>query len=179
MRVAIMTREYPPNVYGGAGVHVEYLSRELAKEIDVDVYCWGKQRLDEGRLRVRGLEPPPEIMGGKDLKFRSAIDALALNLAQMKELEAANIVHTHTWYMSMAGLWAKKLYDVPFVLTTHSLEPLRAWKAEQLGSGYALSSWIERTAIMDADAVIAVSNGTRADILKAYPAIDPARIHVI
>jgi alpha-maltose-1-phosphate synthase len=179
MRVAIMTREYPPNVYGGAGVHVEYLAKEMAKTIDVDVHCWGKQHSDEGHLRVRGLEPPPQIMGGKDLKFRAAVDALALNLAQMKELESANIVHTHTWYMSMAGLWAKKLYNVPFVLTTHSLEPLRAWKAEQLGSGYALSSWIERTAIMDADAVIAVSNGTRADILKAYPEIDPDRIHVI
>ncbi len=179
MRVALMTREYPPNVYGGAGVHVEYLSRELARTIDVDVHCWGKQHSDDGHLRVRGLEPPAEIMGGRDLKFKSAVDALALNLAQMKELESADLVHTHTWYMSMAGLWAKKLYDIPFVLTTHSLEPLRAWKAEQLGSGYALSSWIERTAIMEADAVIAVSNGTRTDILKAYPEIDPARIHVI
>ena len=179
MRIALMTREYPPNVYGGAGVHVEYLSRELAKTIDVDVLCWGKQHSDEGHLHVRGLEPPPEVTGGKDLKFKSAIDALALNLTQMKELASANLVHTHTWYMSMAGLWAKKLYGIPFVLTTHSLEPLRAWKAEQLGSGYALSSWIERTAIMDADAVIAVSKGTRADILKVYPEIDPSRVHVI
>ena len=179
MRVAIMTREYPPNVYGGAGVHVEYLSKELAKAIDVDVHCWGKQHSDEGHLHVRGLEPAPEIMGGSNLKFKSAVDALALNLAQMKGLESADLVHTHTWYASMAGFWAKKLFNVPFVLTTHSLEPLRAWKAEQLGSGYALSSWIERTAILDADAVIAVSNGTRADIQKAYPEIDPARIHVI
>jgi starch synthase len=179
MRVALMTREYPPHVYGGAGVHVEYLAQELARTIEVEVHCWGKQHVDAGHLHVRGLEPAPEIMGGADLKFKSAVDALAVNLAQMKELGAIDVVHTHTWYASMAGLWAKKLYDVPFVLTTHSLEPLRAWKAEQLGSGYALSSWIERTAIMDADAVIAVSKGTRADILKAYPEIDPARIHVI
>jgi starch synthase len=112
-------------------------------------------------------------------KFKAALEAFALNLAQMRELAAIDIVHTHTWYVSMAGFLAKKLYNIPFVLTTHSLEPLRAWKAEQLGSGYALSSWMERTAILDADAVIAVSKGTKADILRAYPEIHPERIHVI
>ena len=179
MRVGLMTREYPPDVYGGAGVHVEYLSRELARKIEVEVHCWGTQREDVGDLHVRGLEPAPEISGDTKQKFKGAVDALALNLAQMKDLGAIDIIHTHTWYVSMAGFLAKMLYDIPFVLTTHSLEPLRAWKAEQLGSGYVLSSWMERTAILDADAIIAVSNGTKADILKAYPEVRPERIHVI
>jgi starch synthase len=174
-----MTREYPPNVYGGAGVHVEYLSRELAKLIEVEVHCWGQQRADEGNLHVFGDEPPAEVTSGSDAKFKTAVDALALNLMQMKELGRVDIVHTHTWYASMAGFLAKKLYNIPFVLTTHSLEPLRAWKAEQLGSGYAMSSWMEKTAILDADAIIAVSNGTKTDILRAYPEVDAAKVHVI
>lgn len=174
-----MTREYPPNVYGGAGVHVEYLSRELAKSIDVEVHCWGEQFLDEGNLHVRGAEPWSEITKGTSEKYKTALETLSLNLAQMKSLATIDIVHTHTWYVAMAGFLAKKLFDVPFVLTTHSLEPLRAWKAEQLGSGYAMSSWMERTAILDADAVIAVSKGTKEDILRAYPEIKPERIHVI
>src|SRR5450631_653369 len=179
MRVGLFTREYPPQVYGGAGVHVDYLSRELAREIEVEVHCWGPQHSDNGKLHVRGAEPWSEISSGTEGKFKGALDAFALNLAQMKELSAIDIVHTHSWYASMAGFLAKKLYNIPFVLTTHSLEPLRAWKAEQLGSGYALSSWMERTAILDADAIIAVSNGTKADILKAYPEVQPDRIHVI
>jgi len=179
MRVGLITREYPPNVYGGAGVHVEYLSRELARLIEVEVHCWGTQRADEGNLHVMGDEPPAEVMVGSEAKFKTAVDALALNLKQMKELGAIDVVHTHTWYASMAGFLAKKLYRIPFVLTTHSLEPLRAWKAEQLGSGYAMSSWMERTAILDADAIIAVSNGTKADILRAYPDVDAAKVHVI
>ena len=179
MRVGLMTREYPPNVYGGAGVHVEYLSREMAKLIEVEVHCWGDQRLDDGNLHVIGDEPPAEVTAGTTEKFKTAVEALALNLSQMKELGGIDIVHTHTWYVSMAGFLAKKLYKIPFVLTTHSLEPLRAWKAEQLGAGYAMSSWMERTAILDADAVIAVSHGTKADILKAYPEVDPNRVHVI
>lgn len=179
MRVGLITREYPPNVYGGAGVHVEYLSREMARLIEVEVHCWGNQQSDEGNLHVHGEEPPASVSAGTEEKFKTAVDALALNLAQMKELGGINIVHTHTWYASMAGFLAKKLYRIPFVLTTHSLEPLRAWKAEQLGSGYAMSSWMERTAILDADAVIAVSHGTKADILRAYPDVSPERVHVI
>jgi starch synthase len=179
MRVGLMTREYPPNVYGGAGVHVEYLSRELAKKIEVEVHCWGNQFLDEGNLHVRGAEPWSEITEGTDGKYKTALEALSFNLAQIKSLAKIDIVHTHTWYVSMAGFLAKKLLNIPFVLTTHSLEPLRAWKAEQLGSGYAMSSWMERTAILDADAVIAVSKGTKADILRAYPDVPPDRIHVI
>jgi alpha-maltose-1-phosphate synthase len=174
-----MTREYPPNVYGGAGVHVEYLSRELAKSIEVEVHCWGKQFLDEGNLHVRGGEPWSEITNGTEGKYKTALETFSLNLAQVKALATIDIVHTHTWYVAMAGFLAKKLFNLPFVLTTHSLEPLRAWKAEQLGSGYAMSSWMERTAILDADAVIAVSQGTKEDILRAYPEIKPERIHVI
>ena len=178
LRVGLFTREYPPHVYGGAGVHVEYLSRELARKVSVEVHCWGRQYADEGNLQVRGQEPWSEITQGTEEKFKGALEAFSLNLTQIKALTGIDVVHTHTWYVSMAGFLAKKLYDVPFVLTTHSLEPLRAWKAEQLGTGYAMSSWMERTAILDADAVIAVSNGTKDDILRAYP-VDPERIHVI
>ena len=179
MRVGLFTREFPPQVYGGAGVHVDYLSRELARQIEVEVHCWGPQHFDEGNLHVRGAEPWSEITSGTEGKFKGALEALSLNLTQVKDLRSIDIVHTHTWYVSMAGYLAKKLYGMPFVLTTHSLEPLRAWKAEQLGSGYAMSSWMERTAILDADAIIAVSQGTKADILRAYPDVQAARIHVI
>jgi len=179
MRVGLFTREFPPQVYGGAGVHVDYLSRELARQIEVEVHCWGPQYFDEGNLHVRGAEPWSEITSGTEGKFKGALEALSLNLTEVKDLRSIDIVHTHTWYVSMAGYLAKKLYGMPFVLTTHSLEPLRAWKAEQLGSGYAMSSWMERTAILDADAIIAVSQGTKADILRAYPDVQAARIHVI
>ena len=179
MRAELFTREYPPHVYGGAGVHVEYLSRELAKKIEVEVHCWGSQHEDEGNLHVRGAQPWSEITDGTTGKFKTALETFSLNLTQIKALSGVDVVHTHTWYVSMAGFLAKKLYGVPFVLTTHSLEPLRAWKAEQLGSGYAMSSWMEKTAILDADAVIAVSNGTKQDILRAYPTIAPERVHVI
>ena len=140
--------------------------------------CWGEQHADEGNLHVRGAQPWSEISNGTEAKFKAALEAFSLNLTQVKALSGVDVVHTHTWYVSMAGFLAKKLYGIPFVLTTHSLEPLRAWKAEQLGSGYAMSSWMERTAILDADAVIAVSNGTKEDILHAYP-VPPERVHVI
>jgi starch synthase len=179
MKAALFTREYPPYVYGGAGVHVEYLSRELAKLIEVEVHCWGDQQSEAPSLHVRGEEPWPEISNGTTGKFKGALEALSLNLTQIKALSGVDVAHTHTWYVAMAGFLAKKLYSIPFVLTVHSLEPLRAWKAEQLGSGYAMSSWMEKTAILDADAVIAVSKGTKEDIIRAYPDIDPAKIHVI
>ena len=174
MRVGLFTREFPPHIYGGAGVHVDYLSRELATEIAVEVHCWGPQNFVDGNLHVCGAEPWEEITNGTEGKFKTALEALSLNLTQVKALTGIDIVHTHTWYASMAGFFAKKLYNVPFVLTTHSLEPLRAWKADQLGSGYAMSSWMERTAILDADAIIAVSKSTRGD-----PDVKPDRIHVI
>ncbi len=179
LRVALFTREYPPQVYGGAGVHVDYLSRELAQQIEVEVHCWGPQHSDAANLHVRGAEPWAEISAGTEAKFKLALEALSLNLTQVKALAGIDLVHTHTWYMAMAGYLAKKLYRVPFVLTAHSLEPLRAWKAEQLGSGYAMSSWMERTAVLDADAIVAVSNHAKADILRAYPEVAPQRIAVI
>jgi starch synthase len=178
LRAALFTREYPPYVYGGAGVHVDYLSRELAKKIEVEVHCWGDQKSDNGNLHVIGAQPWSEITNGTEGKFKGALEALSLNLTQIKALSGVDVAHTHTWYVSMAGFLAKKLYGIPFVLSVHSLEPLRAWKAEQLGSGYAMSSWMERTAILDADAVIAVSKGTREDILRVYP-VQPERVHVI
>jgi len=194
MRVGLMTREYPPYVYGGAGVHVEYLSIELAKLIEVEVHAWGEKpdhdsfaaigdpnhpEPHEKNLDVHFETPWPSISNGTQAKFKGALEALSLNLLQQLHLERLDVIHTHTWYVAMAGFLAKKLYGIPFVLTTHSLEPLRAWKAEQLGSGYALSSWMERTAVLDADAIVAVSNGTKADILKAYPDVDEKKIHVI
>ena len=160
-------------------MHVDYLSRELAKKIDVEVYCWGPQSSHDGNLLVHGAKPWEEITNGTEGRFKAALEALSLNLTQVKSLTGIDIVHTHTWYVAMAGYFAKKLYGVPFVLTTHSLEPLRAWKAEQLGSGYAMSSWMERTAILDADAIVAVSEGTKADILRVYPEVKAGRIHVI
>jgi alpha-maltose-1-phosphate synthase len=178
LRAALFTREYPPYVYGGAGVHVDYLSRELAKKIEVEVHCWGDQKSDNGNLHVIGAQPWSEITNGTEGKFKGALEALSLNLTQIKALSGVDVAHTHTWYVSMAGFLAKKLYGIPFVLSVHSLEPLRAWKAEQLGSGYAMSSWMERTAILDADAVIAVSKGTKEDILRVYP-VQPERVHVI
>jgi starch synthase len=189
MRVGLMTREYPPYVYGGAGVHVEYLSRELANTIEVEVHAWGETpeawSLTDPKLpRAKNLQvffsqPWPMISNGGEVKFKGALEALSLNLLQQLHLDKLDVIHTHTWYVAMAGFWAKKLYNIPLVLTTHSLEPLRAWKAEQLGSGYALSLWMERTAILDADAIVAVSHGTKADILKAYPDVDEKKIHVI
>ena len=179
MRVALFTREYPPYIYGGAGVHVDYLSRELARKIEVEVHCFGDQNSAATNPAVHGHQPWSEITEGTEAKFKGALEALSVNLTSVKNLAHVDVVHTHTWYAAMAGFLAKKLYGTPLVLTTHSLEPLRAWKAEQLGSGYAMSSWMEKTAMDAADAIIAVSNGTKDDIVKAYSEVDPARIHVI
>jgi starch synthase len=178
LRVALFTREFPPHIYGGAGVHVDYLSRELARKIEVEVHCFGEQRSAQGNLSVFGHEPWAEISQGTTEKFKGALEALSVNLTSIKDLKRVDVVHTHTWYASMAGFWAKKLYEVPQVLTTHSLEPLRAWKAEQLGSGYQMSSWMERTAMELADGIIAVSAETKRDILRVYP-VQPDRVHVV
>ncbi len=177
-KVALFTNEYPPHVYGGAGVHVEYLSRELARLVPVEVRCFGDQDVDAPGLRVRGYGPWAEAKQGTDPRFGGALDAFYRSLAMAKDDLDADIVHCHTWYADMAGFLARKLWGVPLVLTTHSLEPLRPWKVEQLGNAYALSSWMERTTILDADALIAVSQETKADILRFFP-VDPARIHVI
>jgi len=177
-KVALFTNEYPPLVYGGAGVHVEYLSRELSKLVPVEVRCFGDQDSDEPGLRVRGYGAWAEAKQGTDPRFGGALDAFHRNLAMAKDTLDADIVHCHTWYADMAGFLAKQLWGVPLVLTTHSLEPLRPWKVEQLGTAYGLSSWMERTTVLDADAIIAVSQETRADILRFFP-IDPGKIHVI
>lgn len=177
-KVAIFTNEYPPHVYGGAGVHVEYLSRALAQLIQAEVRCFGDQDLQEGNLRVKGYMGWAEVKRNTDPRFTSALDALSRSLAMAKDTIDADVVHCHTWYTDLAGFWARLLWNVPLVVTIHSLEPLRPWKAEQLGAGYRLSSWMERTGIEHADAVIAVSRSTREDVLRHF-AVLPERVHVI
>lgn len=177
-KVGLFTNEYPPNVYGGAGVHVEYLSRELARMVPVEVRCFGAQDTEEGDLRVKGYPKWEEAGQNTDPRFAGALDAFARSLAMAKDTLDADVVHCHTWYTDMAGFLAKKLWGTPLVITIHSLEPLRPWKVEQLGAGYHLSSWIEKTGIEGADAVIAVSQETKADVLKFY-AVPPEKIHVI
>ncbi|MET9816413.1 MULTISPECIES: glycogen synthase [unclassified Streptomyces] len=170
MRVGLLTREYPPDVYGGAGVHVEFLARELRPLVDLDVHCWGEGRAD-GVLRHR---PWSALDGAND-----ALRTFSVDLAMAAALQGRELVHSHTWYANLGGHLAKLLYGIPHVMTAHSLEPLRPWKAEQLGGGYELSSWAERTAIESADAVIAVSGAMRDDILGCYPALDPEKVHVV
>ncbi|MET7614644.1 glycogen synthase [Streptomyces seoulensis] len=170
MRVGLLTREYPPDVYGGAGVHVEFLARELAGLVDLEVHCWGEGR-GVGVVRHR---PWPVLDGSND-----ALRTFSVDLSMAAALQGSDLVHSHTWYAGLAGHLAKLLYGIPHVTTAHSLEPLRPWKAEQLGGGYALSSWAERTAIESADGVIAVSGAMRDDILACYPALDADRVHVV
>jgi len=171
MRVDLLTREYPPEVYGGAGVHVEYLARELRRLVDVRVHCMGAARDEPG---VTAYDVPPSL-----LDANAALRTLGTDLAMAAGCDGSDLVHSHTWYANLAGHVAKMLYDVPHVMSAHSLEPLRPWKAEQLGGGYTLSSWAERTAVEAADAVIAVSAGMRDDVLRCYPDVDPGRLHVV
>jgi alpha-maltose-1-phosphate synthase len=170
MRVAILTREYPPDVYGGAGVHVEFLTRELRRLADVDVHCLGEPRPGA----TAHSEDDPRLVGAN-----AALRIFAADLSMVAGVEGSQLVHSHTWYANLAGHLAKLLYDVPHVVTSHSLEPHRPWKAEQLGGGYRLSSWAERTALEAADAVIAVSRASKVDVLASYPAVDPDRVHVV
>jgi starch synthase len=176
--VALFTNEYPPNVYGGAGVHVEYLSRELARLVPVEVRCFGSQDVREANLRVRGYPAWAEAAHDTDPRFGGVLDAFHRSLAMARDNLDASVVHCHTWYTAMAGFMAKKLWGVPLVLTIHSLEPLRPWKVEQLGSGYHMSSWMEKTGIEDADAVIAVSKETRSDVLRHFQ-IAPEKVRVV
>ncbi len=171
MRVDLLTREFPPEVYGGAGVHAEYLAAELARLIDVRVHCFGKPRQVPD---VTAYDVPTELAGANP-----ALQVLGVDVAIAGGTAGADLVHSHTWYANMAGHLAKLLHGVPHVVTTHSLEPLRPWKAEQLGGGYALSSWAEKTAIEGADLVIAVSEGMRRDVLTSYPGVDPANVTVV
>ena len=172
--MALLTREYPPEVYGGAGVHVEYLARELASRVDLTVHCWGADRDDPAVHAHR----PWEALAGSEPHL-AALQAMSIDLVMAAGVEGSEIVHSHTWYAQFGGHLAKLTYGIPHVPTVHSLEPLRPWKAEQLGGGYALSSFCERVALEGADAVIAVSEGSRRDILAAYPAIDPERVQVV
>jgi starch synthase len=169
MRVAMMTREYPPEVYGGAGVHVTELVAQLRHLCEVDVHCMGAPRAG-----AFVHQPDPALKGANPALWTLSADLVMANAASN-----ATVVHSHTWYTGLAGHLASLLYGVPHVLTAHSLEPMRPWKAEQLGGGYRVSSWVERTAVEAADAVIAVSAGMREDVLRTYPALDPNRVHVV
>ena len=174
IKVGLFTREYPPEVYGGAGVHVEYLARELRKSVDLEVHCWGSPRTEP---KVIAHEPWDVLAQPKPES--AALQAISIDLAMAAGAKGRQLVHSHTWYANLGGDLAKRMWGVPHVVTTHSLEPLRPWKAEQLGGGYALSSWCERTAITDADAVIAVSEQMRKDVLDCYPEVVAERVHVI
>jgi starch synthase len=171
MRAALLSREYPPEVYGGAGVHIEFLARELRRLIDVEVHCFGADR-DEAD--VYAYRVPSRLSDAN-----AALGTLGVDLEMAASLGRADIAHSHTWYANMAGHLASMLYDIPHVVTAHSLEPLRPWKAEQLGGGYRLSSWTERTAYEAAAAIVAVSKGMATDILTAYAGVDSANVHLI
>ena len=173
MRIDVVSREYPPDVYGGAGVHVAELVRALraVEGVDARVHCFGDDRREAG---TTGYADPAGLAGAN-----AAIRTLGVDLEMVDGIGGTDVVHSHTWYANMAGHLAKLLHGVPHVVTAHSLEPMRPWKAEQLGGGYAVSSWCEQTAYEAADAVIGVSAAMRDDILRSYPSIDPARVHVV
>ncbi len=167
--MAMMTREYPPEVYGGAGVHVTELVAQLRRLCEVDVHCMGAPRPG-----ATVAQPDPALVGANP-----ALATLSADLSMVNSAAQATVVHSHTWYAGMAGHLSALLYGVPHVLTAHSLEPMRPWKAEQLGGGYRISSWVEKTAVEAADAVIAVSAGMREDVLRTYPALDADKVHVV
>ena len=173
MRIDLLSREYPPEVYGGAGVHVAELVRALREsaELDVRVRCFGAPRQEAG---TTAYPQAAELAGAN-----AALRTIGVDLPMAGDCAGADLVHSHTWYANLAGHLAGLLHGVPHVVTAHSLEPLRPWKAEQLGGGYAVSSWVERTAYEGASGVIAVSAGMRADVLRSYPAVDPALVHVV
>ncbi len=169
MRIGVLTREWPPEVYGGAGVHVEYLVRELRRLVEVDVHSFGGTAAG-----ARAHSPDPRLADAN-----SALQVLSTDLSIAAATAGCDVVHSHTWYADLAGHLSALLHGVPHVVTTHSLEPHRPWKAEQLGGGYRLSSWAEKTAVLAADAVIAVSKGMARDVLASYPDLDPERVHVV
>ncbi len=177
VKVLFLTNEYPPHIYGGAGVHVGYLSRELAKTMAVEVRCFGDQRIEDGNLRVIGFELDmanftcPRRLRSAFGAVRRCTDFNTMNID-------ADVVHCHTWYSHFGGILAKKNYGLPLVITVHSLEPLRPWKREQLAGGYDFSLWVEKTALEMADAIIAVSKATKQDTERLFE-VDPARVHVI
>lgn len=178
MKTLLLTNEYPPNVYGGAGVHVDYLSRELSRLMEVEVRCFGEQSETRPGWTVRGTALDGARFKGADSRIRPVLEALSRCIDFNIVPPGADVVHCHTWYSHFGGIAAKLAYGIPLVITVHSLEPLRPWKREQLGGGYDFSSWIEKTALETADAVIAVSKETREDILRLFK-VDPAKVSVI
>ncbi|WP_445255821.1 glycogen synthase [Nocardioides aurantiacus] len=176
MRIDVLSREYPPEVYGGAGVHVAELVRALraVDGVDARVHCFGGERAEAG---TTAYADPPGLAPGTGAN--AAVRTLGVDLEMVGGCAGTDLVHSHTWYANLAGHLAKLLHGVPHVVSAHSLEPMRPWKAEQLGGGYAVSSWVEQTAYESADAVIAVSAAMREDVLRSYPAIDPARVQVV
>jgi starch synthase len=175
MRVEILTKEFPPEIYGGAGVHVAELCRVLAPKVDLRVRAFGKPRdEDYYGASVSSYGVPAELAAANP-----AVQTLGVDLSMLADMAGADLVHSHTWYANMAGHLASLLHGIPHVLSAHSLEPLRPWKAEQLGGGYAVSSWVEKTAYEAAAGIIAVSAGMRQDILRSYPEVDPAKVKVV
>ncbi|MET3934085.1 glycogen synthase [Arthrobacter sp. OAP107] len=175
MRIDIVTKEFPPEIYGGAGVHVAELSRVLAQHVDLQVRAFGAPRDADYHGASVTSYSVPEDLGAAN----AAVQTLGVDLRIVPDVAGADLVHSHTWYANMAGHLASLLHGIPHVLSAHSLEPLRPWKAEQLGGGYALSSWVEKTAYEAAAAIIAVSEGMRQDILRSYPDVDPAKVKVV
>ncbi|NJX13954.1 glycogen synthase [Tamlana crocina] len=178
MKALFYTREFPPYVYGGAGVHVEYLAGELAKLMEVDVRCFGDQDEKSDNLSVKGFPFEDGVFENSDDKLKSVFKTLSTGLHMNADAVDADVVHCHTWYAHFAGIVSKLCYGTPLVITTHSLEPLRPWKREQLGRGYDASSWVEKTAIEMADALIAVSEETKEDVIKHFN-VDESKVHVI
>ena len=177
MKALFLTNEYPPTIYGGAGVHVEYLSRELARLMEVEVRCFGNQNYADGQLAARGFGLSTEAYTNPG-KLNSVFGALQRCLDFNTTNIDADVVHCHTWYSHFGGILAKLNYGIPLVVTVHSLEPLRPWKREQLGGGYDFTCWLEKTALEMADAVVAVSEGTRQDVAELFN-VDPAKMHII
>jgi len=177
VKIAVLTREYPPDVYGGAGVHVEYLTRELQRLVDVTVHCWGADRPAGDGPPVVSHRAWERLAGSAP--WAAVLETVSIDLEMAAAVEGADLVHSHTWYANLGGHLAKLLHGIPHVATVHSLEPMRPWKAEQLGGGYAVSSWCERIGLESADAVIAVSAEQRRDLLACYPAISADRAMVI
>lgn len=169
MRIGMLTREWPPEIYGGAGVHVDQLVAQLRHLAEVDVHCFGAPRPDAMAHQVPGF-----LEGANP-----ALQVLGVDLDMVQATAGVDILHSHTWYANFAGQVGGLMHGVPHVITAHSLEPMRPWKEEQLGGGYRVSSWVERTAYNDAQAIIAVSNGMRTDVLNSYPDVDPAKVHVV
>ncbi len=178
MKALFYTREFPPYVYGGAGVHVEYLAAELAKLMEIDVRCFGDQDSKDGNLSVKGFPYDNAVFDKSNKKLKAVFKTLSTCIQMNADEVDADIVHCHTWYAQFAGIVTKLCYGIPLVITTHSLEPLRPWKREQLGRGYDASSWVEKTAIEMADAIIAVSEETKVDVLNHFN-VDKEKVKVI